>query len=89
MAVETRGGFHIILEKGPWCQALYALEKRVNNGIAHEDQWLTIENNSGPMLAIPGTNQGGFTVQAATDAWRKGVQSQQSELLTSTKRNSS
>eukprot|EP00977_Amphora_coffeiformis_P004160 scaffold846_cov168-Amphora_coffeaeformis.AAC.17 len=73
MAVETRGGYHVVLEKGPYCQGVYALEKCVNKGVAHKDQWLTIENNSGPMLAIPGTNQGGFTVKPATDVWRKGV----------------
>jgi len=62
----------VILEKGSNLQALYKMEKRVDEGVAKEDQWLTIENNFGPMLAIPGTNQGGFQVQSATDKWQKG-----------------
>lgn len=68
--VQTRGGFHVVLEKGPCCQTLYALAKRVNAGVPQPEQWLTIENNDGPMLAIPGTSQGGFSVQDVTEEWR-------------------
>ena len=75
MAAETRGGYHVVLEKGPHCQELYALERRVNEEVRNEEQWITIENNRGPMLAIPGTNQGGFAVKSATEIWRLGVQS--------------
>ena len=58
VAAETRGGYHVVLEKGPCCQGLYKFVMRVNGGVPHEDQWITIENNDGPMFAVPGTNQG-------------------------------
>lgn len=80
-AVETRGGYHVIMEKGPCCKGLYALERKCNQGVAQEDQWLTIENSSGPLLAIPGTNQGGFTVQSVSDVWRQAVQAESSAML--------
>lgn len=72
-AVESRGGYHVVLEKGPWCKSLYKFARDVNEGVPKEDAWITIENNSGPMLAIPGTRQGGFVVAEATDIWRRGV----------------
>lgn len=77
--VETRGGFHVILEKGPCCRALYATAKRVNSGVPQQEQWLTIENNDGPLLAIPGTSQGGFIVKDVTEEWHERL-SQKEEL---------
>ena len=73
-AAETRGGFHVVLEKGPVCQSLYNFARLVNEGVPKEEQWITIENNSGPLVAIPGTNQGGFVVRSATEIWRRGVE---------------
>ena len=74
-AVETRGGYHVILERGSWCRDLYAMASRVNKGVALQDQWITIENNPGPMVAVPGTSQGGFTVLDVTEDWRQAVAS--------------
>ena len=37
-----------------------------------EDQWITIGDNSSPLLAILGTNQGGFVVQFATELCQQG-----------------
>ena len=71
-AAETRGGYHVILEKGSNLQKLYKLTKTINASIPQQEQWITIENNVGPMLAIPGTNQGGFTVQCPTQKWEQG-----------------
>ncbi len=73
VAVESRGGYHVVLEKGPCCRSLYKFATAVNEGVPKEDQWITIENNKGPLLAIPGTNQGGFVVQCATEMWKQGV----------------
>mmetsp|Transcript_690 Transcript_690/g.395 ORF Transcript_690/g.395 Transcript_690/m.395 type:complete len:145 (-) Transcript_690:56-490(-) len=73
VAVESRGGYHVVLEKGPFCRSLYKFATAVNEGVPKEDQWITIENNEGPMLAIPGTNQGGFVVQCAIEMWKQGV----------------
>ena len=72
-ATESRGGYHVILEKGSFCQSLYRFAAAVNRDCAKEDQWITIENNSGPLLAIPGTNQGGFVVKDATEMWQSSV----------------
>ena len=73
-AAESRGGYHVVLEKGPVCRSLYKFAQLVNEGVPKEDQWITVENNSGPLLAIPGTSQGGFIVQSATEIWRRGVE---------------
>lgn len=72
VAVESRGGYHVILEKGPFCQSLYKFVRSTNQGVPKEEQWITIEND-GALLAIPGTNQGGFAVQCRTEMWRQGV----------------
>lgn len=72
-AVETRGGYHVVLEKGPWCQAFYQAVQQINGRLSKEDQWIMIENSSGPMLAIPGTRQGGFVVKDRTAIWRTSV----------------
>jgi len=72
-AAESRGGYHVILEKGPCCQSLYKFARQVNIGVPKEEQWITIENNKGPLLAIPGTNQGGFVVKCATEMWQEQV----------------
>merc|ERR1712224_695582 len=73
-AAETRGGYHVLFEKGPWCRELYDLERNVNENVPNkEDRWITIEANNGPMIAIPGTNQGGFLVRSATESWRRAV----------------
>ena len=32
-AAETRGGYHVVLEKGPVCQSLYKLARKVNEGV--------------------------------------------------------
>ncbi len=73
VAVESRGGYHVVLEKGPCCQSLYKFAIVVNRGVQKEDQWITIENTTGPLLAIPGTNQGGFVVRCATEMWKQGI----------------
>lgn len=78
-AVETRGGYHVVLVKGPCCRDLYAMAKRVNTGVPQSDQWITIENNDGPLLAIPGTSQGGFTVVDATKQWRLAEQGRRND----------
>lgn len=69
-AAESRGGSHVILEKGPCCQSLYKFVRTVNEGVPKEEQLITIENNSGPLLVIPGTKQGGFVVRCTTEMWR-------------------
>lgn len=73
MAAETRGGYHVVVEKGPWCRSLYDFARAVNDGVPKEDQWITIENNRGPMYAIPGTSQGGFEVKIRTEMWQQAV----------------
>lgn len=72
-AAESRGGYHVVLEKGQFCQSLYKFERAVNKGVPKEDHWISIENNNGALLAIPGTNQGGFVVQCRTEMWKEGV----------------
>lgn len=63
----------IVLEKGKAYRALYKLASIVNAEVPKQDQWLTLENNNGPMLAIPGTCQGGFAVKDATREWQVAV----------------
>ena len=70
VAAQTRGGYHVILERGQFCQNLWKFARGVNATLAHEDQWITIEDGNGPLFAIPGTNQGGFTVRVVTDEWK-------------------
>lgn len=92
-AAESRGGYHVVLEKGPYCKSLYAfasqlVKKRGTAGgggskkdsddnqlhvAEEEEEWLTIENHKGPLVAIPGTSQGGFIVQNVTEEWRERV----------------
>lgn len=73
LAMETRGGFHVVIERGPGCQSLFLFAKAVNSTIKQPDRWITIEDSSGPMVAIPGTSQGGFAVRLATDEWKEAV----------------
>lgn len=73
VAMETRGGFHVVIERGRCCQNLWKFARDVNANVAPQDQWITIEDGSGPLLAIPGTNQGGFTVRLATEEWKKAL----------------
>jgi hypothetical protein len=76
VAAETRGGYHVVIERGPSCQGLHKFVKTVQAGVRDvQDHWITIENGSGPMLAVPGTNQGGFTVRLVTEQWRHAVAS--------------
>lgn len=77
VAVETRGGYHVVIERGPSCQTLWKFARDVNSTIKKDDQWVTIENGDGPMIAIPGTNQGGFTVRLATKEWKDNIAKQQ------------
>jgi hypothetical protein len=78
VAAETRGGYHVVLERGPACQGLHKFVKAswqpagVSKKNAH-DHWITIESGSGPMFAVPGTNQGGFTVRLVTEQWQRAV----------------
>ena len=69
LAAETHGGYHVVIERGPACQSLWKFARSTNAGVNVADQWITIEDNSGPMIAIPGTNQGGFTVRLVTEQW--------------------
>lgn len=75
VALETRGGYHVIVKRGPSCQKLWKFAACINNvaTMALADQWITIEDNNGPMIAIPGTNQGGFTVRNVTTQWQEAV----------------
>jgi len=68
IAVQTRGGYHVVIEKGPVCRQLYKFVGIINKDIPVQEHWVTIENES-PFIAIPGTNQGGFTVRLATEEW--------------------
>jgi len=73
-AAETRGGYHVVLEKGPCCKSLYTFASQLGKKRdVEEEDWLTIENNTGPMVAIAGTNQGGFLVRNVTEEWRERV----------------
>lgn len=72
-AAESRGGYHVVLKKGQFCESLYKFVCTVNKGVPKEDHWISIENHDGPLLAIPGTNQGGFVVQCRTEMWKEGV----------------
>lgn len=75
IVVETRGGFHIVVERGgPAMQTLWKFASAANANVKKEDQWITLEKGS-PMIAIPGTNQGGFTVRIATEEWVEALQS--------------
>jgi hypothetical protein len=71
MAIETRGGYHVVLERGPSCQNIWKFAQTINDGVRKQDQWITIEDNSGPMIVIPGTRQGGFPCRIVTDFWRQ------------------
>lgn len=73
VAVETRGGFHVVIERGPGCQSLFMFARQVNSTLKKAEQWITIEDGAGPMIAIPGTNQGGFTVRLATNVWKEAL----------------
>ena len=75
VAVETRGGYHVVVTRGPSCQELWKFAMSINNvaTMASANQWITIEDNNGPMIAIPGTKQGGFTVRDATTHWQEAV----------------
>jgi len=73
VAAETRGGYHVVIERGRCCQSLWKFARDVNATVAHQDQWITIEDGNGPLLAIPGTNQGGFTVRLATEEWKEAL----------------
>jgi hypothetical protein len=83
VAAETRGGYHVVIERGPSCQGLHKFAKAVQAGVHVQDHWITIENGSGPMFAVPGTNQGGFTVRLVTEQWRHAVASQPVLLVSS------
>lgn len=77
VAAETRGGYHVVLERGPSCQGLHRFVKHAfaaQTGVGDvQEPWITIESSSGPMFAVPGTNQGGFTVRLVTEQWRRAV----------------
>jgi hypothetical protein len=87
VAAETRGGYHVVIERGPSCQGLHKFVKAVQAvqaGVRNvKDHWITIESGSGPMFAVPGTNQGGFTVRLVTEQWRHAVPSQPVLLVSS------
>jgi len=74
VAAETRGGYHVVIERGKCCQGLWKFARDINTQIEKAYQWITIEDGTGPMFAIPGTNQGGFTVRLATEQWREALQ---------------
>jgi hypothetical protein len=62
LVIETRGGYHILLNKssikGVKNEKLYRFIEKANNNLGIEDKWIAIEKN--PLLIIPGTYQGGF-----------------------------
>ena len=68
----------LVLEKGKARRALYKLASIVNADVPKQDQWLNHArlNNDVPMLAIPGTCQGGFAVKDATREWQVAVKEQ-------------
>lgn len=71
LAIETRGGYHVVVETGKSTQELYHFVHR--NGAGNEE-WVTLENKGkGPMLAMPGTKQGGFVVRLVTEEWQDSV----------------
>lgn len=69
ISMETRGGFHVIVQKGKQTQELYSLANQESKGVPERERWLTIEGKS-PMMAIPGTLQGGFRVRNCTNEWK-------------------
>ena len=76
VAAETRGGYHVVIERRSSSSCLQGLHKfvqAVQAGVPLQDHWITIESGNGPMLAVPGTNQGGFTVRLVTEQWRRAV----------------
>jgi hypothetical protein len=80
LAMETRGGYHLIIERrGQGLQGLWKFAREVNRGVTAQDQWITVEDNSGPMVAIPGTNQGGFTVRLKTEEWKAALRAARDE----------
>jgi hypothetical protein len=78
VAAETRGGYHVVIERtrghgSGSCQALHQFVQAVQTGVQVQDHWITIESGNGPMIAIPGTNQGGFTVRLVTEQWQRAI----------------
>jgi len=73
VAAETRGGYHLVIERGKSCENLYKFAREINSKTKFADQWITIEKGNGPMLAVPGTKQGGFTMRLATDEWKEAL----------------
>lgn len=70
LAIETRGGFHVVVERGPAMQALWKFAQDINKDVPTEKQWITLEESCGCLVAVPGTKQGGFTARLKTDEWR-------------------
>ena len=73
VVAETRGGFHVVLERGKSCQTLWKFAQKAHVNIPKQEHWITIEDGDGPMFAVPGTNQGGFTVKLIREEWRKAI----------------
>lgn len=74
LAVETRSGFHVIVERGPEMQELWKFARDVNKDVPNDKQWITLEEQRcGALVAVPGTKQGGFQVRLKTDEWREAL----------------
>lgn len=61
LVIETRGGYHVLLNKSTTHknnEKLYRFIEKANSILGIEDKWIAIERN--PLLIIPGTYQGGF-----------------------------
>ena len=68
---ETRGGYHVLLAVGQNLGPLFNLSKKVTSELGGAQySWLTVESPSkNPLLAVPGTTQGGFLVRPADLQW--------------------
>lgn len=74
LAVETRGGFHVVVERrGKAMQELWKFTRDVNKDLSNDEQWVAFEEHGGGLVAIPGTKQGGFSVRLITDEWREAM----------------
>jgi hypothetical protein len=62
LAVETRGGYHVLLPVGANLKQLYDLRNKIVQASSKSDAWLTVEPpGDSPRVVIPGTYQSDFT----------------------------